>query len=46
MAKNDLILLDSIIDDRVAKRNPSDKIDEVFEYLAYEQVPNLRTPVS
>ena len=38
MAKNDLLLLDGIIDDRVAMRLPSEKRDEAFEYLAFEQV--------
>ena len=38
MAKNDRILLDGIIDDRVNQRLPSDKRDEVFEYLAFEQI--------
>lgn len=38
MAKNDLILIDSIIAERVANKMPSDKKDEVFEFLAYEQV--------
>lgn len=38
MAKNDRFLLDSIIDDRVAARLPSNKRDEAFEYLAFEQV--------
>jgi hypothetical protein len=38
MAKNDSILLDGIIDDRVAIRLPSDKRDEVLEYLAFEQI--------
>ena len=38
MAKNDLILIDSIIEERVNKKMPSDKKDEVFEYLVYEQV--------
>ncbi len=38
MAKNDLILIDSIIEDRVSRGIPSDKSDEVFEYLAYEQI--------
>ena len=38
MAKNDRILLDGIIDDRVATKLPSDKRDEVFEYLAFEQI--------
>ncbi|MDA8245998.1 AIPR family protein [Acidithiobacillus sp.] len=38
MAKNDRFLLDGIVDDRVAARSPSDKRDEAFEYLAFEQV--------
>ena len=38
MAKNDLLLLDGIIDDRVAMRLPSEKRDEAFEYLVFEQV--------
>lgn len=38
MAKNDRLLLDGIIDDRVAIRLPSDKRDEAFEYLAFEQL--------
>lgn len=38
MAKNDKILLDGIIDDRVSKRIPSNQRDEAFEYLAFEQV--------
>ena len=38
MAKNDLILIDSIIEERVSKKLPSEKKDEVFEFLAYEQV--------
>lgn len=38
MAKNDRFLLDGIVDDRVAARLPSDKRDEAFEYLAFEQV--------
>lgn len=38
MAKNDKLLLDGIIDDRVAARLPSDKRDEGFEFLAFEQV--------
>jgi hypothetical protein len=38
MAKNDQILLDGIIDDRVAKKKPSDRRDEVFEYFALEQL--------
>ncbi|RAJ78952.1 AIPR protein [Chitinophaga dinghuensis] len=38
MAKNDAIIIDSIIDDRVALNNPSDKRDEVFEYFSIEQI--------
>ena len=38
MAKNDQLLLDGIIDDRIAMRLPSDKRDEAFEYLAFEQL--------
>lgn len=38
MAKNDQILLDGIIDDRVEIKLPSDRRDEAFEYLAFEQI--------
>lgn len=38
MAKNDLILIDSIIAERVSKKLPSENKGEVFEFLAYEQV--------
>ncbi len=38
MAKNDKILLDGIIDDRVEMRLPSSHCDEAFEYLAFEQI--------
>lgn len=38
MAKNDLILLDGIIDEYKAQGLPSKKTDEVFEYLATEQI--------
>lgn len=38
MAKNDQILLDGIIDDRVGIKLPSDRRDEAFEYLAFEQI--------
>lgn len=38
MAKNDRLLLDGIIDDRVNIRLPSEKRDEAFEYLAFEQI--------
>ncbi len=38
MAKNDKVLLDGIIDDRVEMKLPSTRRDEVFEYLAFEQI--------
>lgn len=38
MAKNDLILLDGILDEYLSKGLPSGKADEVFEYLATEQI--------
>lgn len=38
MAKNDTILLDGILDDRINSKTPSDKRDEVFEYFAIEQI--------
>lgn len=38
MAKNDRILIDGIIDDRVSICFPSPKRDEAFEYLAFEQI--------
>lgn len=38
MAKNDKILIDGIIDDRVESKIPSDKRDEAFEYFAFEQI--------
>lgn len=38
MAKNDTILLDGIIDERMEQKIPSDRRDEVFEYLAFEQL--------
>ncbi len=38
MAKNDTVLLDGIIDDRVELQLPSNRRDEVFEYLAFEQI--------
>jgi len=37
MAKNDKILLDGIIDDRIDQKLPSNKRDEAFEFLAFEQ---------
>lgn len=38
MAKNDAILIDGIIEQRVKESLPSARMDEVFEYLAFEQV--------
>lgn len=38
MAKNDKILIDGIIDERVANKIPSEKRGEVFEYFAFEQI--------
>lgn len=38
MAKNDKILIDGIIDDRIEQKLPSEKRDEVFEYFAFEQI--------
>ena len=38
MAKNDTLLLDGIIDDRVEQSLPSDRRDEAFEYFAFQQV--------
>ncbi|CAN5624676.1 hypothetical protein BH10BAC5_BH10BAC5_03120 [soil metagenome] len=38
MAKNDKILIDGIIDERVALFVPSDKRDEVFEFFVFEQL--------
>ncbi len=38
MAKNDKILIDGIIDDRVGIKLPSEKRDEAFEYFAFEQI--------
>ena len=38
MAKNDSILIDGIIDERIALKIPSDKRDEAFEYFAFEQI--------
>lgn len=37
MARNDTVLLDGILDQRVIDALPSTKRDEVFEYLALEQ---------
>ena len=38
MAKNDIILIDSIISDRIGQRMPSADKGEVFEFLACEQI--------
>lgn len=38
MAKNDALLIDGIIDDRVEEKLPSSRRDEAFEYLAFEQI--------
>lgn len=38
MAKNDVILLDGIIDERVAEGLPSKERDEVFEFFCLEQL--------
>lgn len=38
MAKNDTILLDGIIDERIEQKKPSNRRDEVFEYLSFEQL--------
>lgn len=38
MAKNDTILIDGIIDDRIELKLPSEKRDEAFEFFAFEQI--------
>ncbi|MCC6584501.1 MAG: AIPR family protein [Chitinophagales bacterium] len=38
MAKNDKILIDGIIDDRILENIPSNERDEVFEYFVFEQL--------
>jgi hypothetical protein len=38
MAKNDKILIDGIIDDRIDIKLPSNKRDEAFEYFSFEQI--------
>lgn len=38
MAKNDKILIDGIIDERIELRLPSNKRDEIFEYFSFEQI--------
>ena len=38
MAKNDLVLLDSIIDEYIQNKRPSENCGEVFEFFATEQI--------
>jgi len=38
MAKNDVVLVDAILQQRISEALPSNKLDEVFEYFALEQV--------
>lgn len=38
MAKNDKVLIDGIVDERITLKIPSEKRDEVFEYFAFEQI--------
>src|SRR5688572_1793046 len=38
MPKNDIVLLDGIVDQRISDGMPSSDRGEVFEYLAFEQV--------
>jgi hypothetical protein len=38
MAKNDVVLIDEIVDERLREVYPSNQCDEVFEFLAFEQV--------
>ena len=38
MAKNDLILLDGLIDEYVSQKLPSEDLGEVFEFFATEQI--------
>ena len=38
MAKNDLILLDGILEDYISKQLPSKDAGEVFEYFSIEQI--------
>lgn len=38
MAKNDRLLIDGVLDERVSIALPSDKRDEAFEYLVVEQI--------
>jgi hypothetical protein len=38
MAKNDSLLIDGIIDDRISQKLPSEKRDEAFEYFCIEEI--------
>jgi hypothetical protein len=38
MAKNDVVLIDAIVDERLREVYPSNQGDEVFEFLAFEEV--------
>ena len=38
MAKNDVVLIDAIVDERLREFYPSNQRDEVFEFLAFELV--------
>jgi hypothetical protein len=38
MANNDKILVDGIVEDRLSNKIPSDRLDEVFEFLSNEQI--------
>src|SRR5438105_14773624 len=38
MATNDRVLIDGIIDDRVARRMPSEDRGEAFEYFVFEEL--------
>jgi hypothetical protein len=38
MAKNDTVLVDGIIEDRLKQKVPSDEKSEVFEYFSFEQI--------
>ena len=38
MAKNDIVIIDGMIDERIDSRVPSERRDEAFEYFAVEQV--------
>jgi hypothetical protein len=38
MAKNDKVLIDGIIDERITLKTPSDDRSEAFEYFSFEQI--------